>query len=104
MQHRKTIEFKRSIKALAQQEGWLVELEEGKGPTERIVVYFKQDGEVRRIASIILRADEKEISPGVARALVRKLRARVEDELGNQTAAGVKQAVEALIDWIVSWF
>jgi len=104
MQQKKTIEFKRGIRALANQEGWLVEIAEGKGPTERIVVYVKDGSEVQRIASIILRADEKEISPGVARALVRKLRARVEDELGNQTASGVKDAVEALIEWIKSWF
>jgi hypothetical protein len=104
MQSKKTIEFKRSIRALASQEGWLVEVEEGKGPTERIVVYFKQGNEVRRIASIILRADEKEISPGVARALIRKLRARVEDELADQAASGVREAVEALMEWIKSWF
>jgi hypothetical protein len=39
MNPKKTIDFKRGIKAMATDHGWLVEVEDQKGPTERIVVF-----------------------------------------------------------------
>lgn len=105
MQQRKTVDFKRSIKALATKEGWLVDVAEAKGPTERLVIYQREGGETRRIATIILRADEKDIKPAVARSLLRKLQARLTGEMATAAAdEPVRQAVEILIDWIKSWF
>ena len=104
MQQRKTSDFKRSIKALATQEGWLVEIGDSKGPTERLVIYQREGGEVQRIATIVLRADQKEIKPLVARQLVRKLQARILTELATTADEPIRQAIETLIEWIKSWF
>lgn len=74
MQPKKTSEFKRGLNALATQHDWLVEARNPRrGPTECLVVYRKRDGRDERIASFVLRADEREILPGVARAMIRKV-------------------------------
>ncbi len=104
MNPRKSIDFKRGIKALATENGWLVEISDQKGPTERIVIYSKEGNEVARIASIILRKDEKEIDPSIARALLRKLKNRVEQELVDEAGKQIGDSIDILIAWIKSLF
>lgn len=104
MQQRKISDFKRSIKALATQEGWLVEIGDSKGPTERLVIYQREDGEIQRIATIVLRADQKEIKPVVARQLVRKLQRRMFTEVATAADEPIRKAIETLMEWIQSWF
>jgi hypothetical protein len=104
MNPKKTIDFKRSIKALATENDWLVEISDQKGPTERIVVYAKDGHELVRIASIIIRKDEKEVDPGIARAILRRLRDRAEKEAIGATGDIVRDGIEAMIEWISAWF
>lgn len=105
MKKRKTSDFKRSIKALAVQEGWLVEIGDRKGPTERLVIFTKEGGKTVRIATIILRADQKEIKPIVARKTLRGLQQRMIKEVAEAAAEeSVREALQVLIDWLKAWF
>lgn len=119
MHHKKAIEFKRSVKALATQMGWEVETVSGKGPTERMVISFRDGGKRHRLATIITRKDKKEISPGEARYLLRKLRARkleIDEDAENETGGGegtdesvdpensMLDNINELIEWVMSWF
>lgn len=104
MQVKKTSDFKRSIKTLATERGWLVETRGGKGPTECLVIYQMEGSKKLRIASIVLRADQKEMKPLVARLLLRNLRARVNGELVSSADEFIASQIEVLIQWITSWF
>lgn len=104
MNRKKTIEFKRGVKAMATQNDWLVEIADAKGPSERIVIYSKEGAEIHRIATIILRKDQKEIDPGVARAMLRKLRGRLEDETVDALGDSFHDSLQTLVDWIKIWF
>lgn len=105
MQQRRTSDFKRSIKALATQQGWLVEIGDGKGPTERMVIYQREGTKNVRIATIVLRSDQKEIKPIVARTLLRKLQERTLREVADAAAdESIRQAIETLMEWLKSWF
>lgn len=104
MQQRKTIDFKRSIKVLATQMDWHVEIADNKGPNERLIIYARENGELHRIATIILRTDQKEISPSVARHIINGLTTRIAVELAKAADEPARSAVEKLIDWLKTWF
>ncbi len=104
MHTKKTIEFKRSVRNMATHNGWLVETASGKGPTERLVIYSKDGHDIQRIATIVLRKDQKEITPGVARRILHKLRGRLEEESIDAAGDTFRDSLQTLADWLKAWF
>ena len=104
MRPKKVMEFKRGLRALATDQGWLIDIvsETGK-PTERIVVFYKERYEPVRIASFVLKQDEKEISPKVARKVVRNIRLLMKED-NNAPICLLDERRAILVTWIVNFF
>ncbi|MEH6523582.1 hypothetical protein [Sulfitobacter sp.] len=104
MHPKKAIDFKRGLKALATDQGWLIDVFSESGrPTERIVVVYKEGYETARIASFILKQDEKEINPVIARKIVRNIRLLINaDNKAQICLLDERRAI--LVTWIVNFF
>lgn len=104
MRPKKTIDFKRGLKVLATEQGWLIEtVSEKRGPTERIVVFYKEGHDATRICSFVLRQDQKEIDPGVARAIVENIRQLISDDTQAPLSLIDERRV-VLVTWILNFF
>ncbi|MEO3416153.1 hypothetical protein AAFO92_15990 [Roseovarius sp. CAU 1744] len=104
MHPKKTIDFKRGLKTLATEQGWLVDIvSEDRKPTERLVIYYKEGHEPVRISSFVLKQDEKEINPGIARRIVRHIRMLMdEDNAAPICLLDERRAI--LVTWINNFF
>ena len=104
MRQRSTDDFRRALRAYCKERDLFIEETEGRGPNERIVIFQRVDQKVRRVATIVLRRDQKEISPGFARSLLKRLRLRAEQEIEKDFADTFHRVVIALVAWLAKWF
>lgn len=104
MKPRDSMDFRRALRAYCTENGLLMEEKDGGGATSRIVIFSRDGHTVRRVASLVVRKDQKEISPGFARRMLDHLKLRAEEEAKNQTTVGVRVLINLLIEWLKSWF
>lgn len=104
MHPKKAIDFKRGLKVLATNQGWLIDIVSESGrPTERIVVFYKEGHEAVRIASFVLKQDEKEINPGIARKIVRNIRLLMDAD-NDAPICLLDERRAILVTWIMNFF
>lgn len=95
-------DFIQGLRHLAMKEGWLIESHDEEDGLRRLIVFRKEDGEVQRIATILVK-DDKELLPEVAERIKDGLQERVEKELVDTSAKSLRAAVQALIDWLMAY-
>lgn len=96
-------EFIKGLRNLAQQNGWLIERVEEEDGINKLIIFRKENGELQRIATIIVKAEDN-IVPEVAEGIVNSVKKRLEDELADSATTTLKMAVRALFDWMVDFF
>lgn len=96
-------DFIKGLRLLAAQEGWLIETHDEEDGVRRLIVFRKDDGEVERIATIIVNSED-ELLAEVAEGIKEAVQTRLEEELKETTKSGLKLAVKVLSDWLTSFF
>jgi hypothetical protein len=104
MRQRSSLDFKRALRKFCTEHDLLIEEKSLNGPNERIVIYERKGQQVTRVASLVMRRDQKELSPGWARVFLVHLKQRLEKELEDQTMPHAKDVLGELIHWLGGWF
>lgn len=105
MRTRTMTEFERALRMFCKEHQLLFEVKaSGPGPHKRFVIFDRRGHEVTRIASLILRNDQKELTPAKARNILRGLDQRLAQELSREASGAVSDCVAALIDYIQRLF
>lgn len=104
MRQKPTLDFKRALRTFCAEQDLFLEEKGANGPNERIVIFTRKGQVMTRVATLVLRTDQKEVSPAFARAFVARLKQRLEQEVTEQTSVGIVKALQDLAEWIASWF